>query len=115
MFSVPCLGLLCHFLSPVVFVVSLYLILFSLLASCILYIQLSSVLCELLNVTVVCLHVILFLFSVVFGLLFFHEIPAHRSGPAPGRMTWGGFYISWGGRIPWIVGGGVGVVAVGFK
>ncbi len=26
MFSVPCLGLLCHFLSPVVFVVSLYLL-----------------------------------------------------------------------------------------
>ncbi len=36
-FSVSCLGLLCHFLSPVVLVVSLYLILFSLLASCILY------------------------------------------------------------------------------
>ncbi len=35
MFSVPCLGLLFHFLSPVVFVVSLYLILFSLLASCV--------------------------------------------------------------------------------
>ncbi len=33
MFSVPCL--LCHFLSPMVVVVSLYLILFSLLASCI--------------------------------------------------------------------------------
>ncbi len=35
MFSVPSLRLLCHFLSPVVFVVSLYLILFTLLASCI--------------------------------------------------------------------------------
>ncbi len=34
-FPVPCPGPLCHFLSPVVFVVSLYLILFSLLASCI--------------------------------------------------------------------------------
>ncbi len=34
-FSVPCPGLLYHFLSPVVFVVSLYLILFSLLASCV--------------------------------------------------------------------------------
>ncbi len=38
-FSVPCLGLLCHFLSFVVLVVSLYLILFSLLSSGILYIQ----------------------------------------------------------------------------
>ncbi len=40
--SLLCLRLLCHFLSPVVFVVSLYLILFSLLASCIyiyIYIQ----------------------------------------------------------------------------
>ncbi len=37
-FSVPCLGLLCHFLSFVVLVVSLYLILFSLLSSGILYI-----------------------------------------------------------------------------
>ncbi len=35
MFSMPRLGLLCHFLSPVVFVVSLYLILLHLLASCI--------------------------------------------------------------------------------
>ncbi len=34
-FSVPCPGILSHFLSPVVFVVSLYLILVSLLASCI--------------------------------------------------------------------------------
>ncbi len=32
-FSVSCLGLLCHFLSPVVLVVSLFLILFSLLVS----------------------------------------------------------------------------------
>ncbi len=40
-FSVPCPGLLCHFLSPVVFVVSLYLILFSLLASCV-YIYISG-------------------------------------------------------------------------
>ncbi len=51
-FSVPCLGRLCHFLSPVVFVVSLYLILFSLLASCVyIYIYIYSpsvslVLCE---------------------------------------------------------------------
>ncbi len=76
-FSVPCPGLLCHYLSPVVFVVSLYLILFSLLASCIyIYIYIyrererererpsvSLVLCELLNVMVVCLH-------MVVGLLF---------------------------------------------
>ncbi len=55
-FSVSCH--LCHFLSPVVLVVSLYLILFSLLATCIYkYIyspSVSLVLCELLNVMVVC-------------------------------------------------------------
>ncbi len=73
--SVPCLGLLCHFLSPVVFVVSLYLILFSLLAYCMyiyiyiyiyiyVYIHIPSVslvLCELLNVMVVCFHVVFWL------------------------------------------------------
>ncbi len=69
-FSVPCPGLLCHFLSPVVFVVSLYLILFSLLVSCI-YIyspSVSLVLCELLNVMVVCL-------PMVVGLLFVLVFP----------------------------------------
>ncbi len=68
-FSVPCLGLLCHFLSPVVFVVSLYHLvqLVSLL-----YIyspRVSLVLCELLNVMVVCLPVILFFVPCGFGLI----------------------------------------------
>ncbi len=72
MFSVPCLRLLCHFLSPVVFVVSLYLILFSLLASCIYSIyspSVSLVLCELLNVMVVCLPAILFFVPFGFWLI----------------------------------------------
>ncbi len=70
-FSVPCLGLLCNFLSPVVFVVSLYIILFSFLALCMyiyIYIYVSLVLCDLLNVMVVCL-------PVVFGLLFVLVFP----------------------------------------
>ncbi len=56
------------------------------------------------------------LFSVVFGLLFFHEIPAHRSAPAPGRMTWGGilYFLGWPNPAD-SGGGGGGVVAVGFK
>ncbi len=65
MFSVPCLGLLCHFLSSVVFVDSMYLILFSLLFSCIyiyiyIYIYIALVICELLKVMVVCLPILLF-------------------------------------------------------
>ncbi len=64
-FSVPCPGLLCHFLSPVVFVVSFYLILFSLLASCthsIYRLSVALVLCDLLNLMVVCLPVAYCLF-----------------------------------------------------
>ncbi len=66
-FFVPCPGLLCHFLSPVVFVVSLYLISFSLLA-CVYCIYSSSVflvLCELLSVMVVCLPVVIGLYFVL--------------------------------------------------
>ncbi len=69
MFSVPCLGLLCHFLSPMVLVVSLYLLLFSLLASCIYSPSVSLVLCELLNVIVVCLPVILLFVPFGFCLI----------------------------------------------
>ncbi len=69
MFSVPCLRLLCHFLPPVVFVVSLYLILFSLLVSGIYSPSVSLVLCELLNVMVVCLPVILFFVPFGFWLI----------------------------------------------
>ncbi len=58
-------------------VVSLYLILLSLLASCILYIQpcVSLVLCELLNVRLSVLPVIVSLFPLVFGLLFVLVFP----------------------------------------
>ncbi len=65
MFSVPCLKHLCHFLSPVVFVVSLYLILFSLLPYSIYSPSVSLVLCELLSVMIVYLPSILFIDSLL--------------------------------------------------
>ncbi len=53
-FVLPCPGLLCHFLSLVGVVVRLCLIVFRSLASCIHSPSVSVVLCELLNVMVVC-------------------------------------------------------------
>ncbi len=74
-FSVPCPGLLCHFLSPVVFIVSLYLILISLFASCIYSPSVSLVLCELLNVMVVCLPMVVGLLFVSFSMKCLHIDP----------------------------------------